>query len=1022
MHLSRLYRWASAFALGTTILGAASVVGAQQQGYTLRGRVVESPTQRPVPSVTVTLRGTRLGTLTGANGEFVFQAPVPAGTYSLDVAHIGHAKATRELQLGADHDIDVGTVALTVSAVELAEVVVTGTGAPTERRQLGNTVSSVSGEQVNEAPAAQSVDKALQGKVIGAVISQNNGQPGGGVSIRLRGTGSILGGAEPLIVIDGVIVENNSEALVSLGANASRGGAALTNSLSDIAPGDIDHIEVVKGAAAAALYGSRANNGVIQIFTKRGRQGASRVSYRAEGTTGKAPRYFELNTSPVAGRGDVLYGGASALGVPVTRYNYQDEVFQRSYGLTNQLTASGGSAATTYYASALWQNETGIMRSTGLNNINTRLSLTQQLSSKLLFTVNGNYIQKRTDFVPEGEQTQGVITTLIFTPTTFNPAYNPAIGHYAYSPILGTNPLDVIANWEARDNVNRFIGSFNTNWTPLSSLTVNYLFGFDRDNEAFTYYQPPRATSASFTGSVNNPTRAIQRFNNDLTLTHELQATSFLHATTTVGARQTVDHSDVVAATATGLSPGQTTVGGGGATPSTAQSIVEVRTLGGFAQERLGFGERLFVTGGLNYEASSAFGPDQRWQLFPRLGASWSVDQEPIFQNSFLAGPVSTLRLRLAYGETGGQPPSAYSLFNNYVVGSRSGLPALIPPSQAGNRDLKPERQREVEGGLDLGVLHDRASLEFTAYDKQSRDLVLGVSLPLSSGFSSQLQNVGALRNRGVEIGLNGRVLEYRGLRWSSRLAYAANKSRVEKLVTQNDTLIYGYLNAVAVGQPVGEFYGGYFPRDAQGHVVYAGAYDASCNIIAGTAGIIPSKARAPGNCKVSLKKFLGSPDPKFTLSWSNEFNVGAHTQISFLLDGRYGNKVANFSRRISEYFGAASNSSTETCVTPVATTYCQQTLNGDRHTLYEAFIENGSFVKLREASIRYTLDQPWVKRSGAQSATVSLSGRNLHTWTQYSGIDPEVNLFSANTVARGVEFGTSPIPRVYALGVTLNF
>jgi TonB-linked SusC/RagA family outer membrane protein len=1020
MEFSRVPLRAVALALGLTIAGGGTPLLAQQ-AYTIRGQVVEAVSLQPLPSASVILVGTQIGAATDNDGKFTLRGTVAPGTHQLQITHLGHARVVRSITLGSDRDVDVGTIPMQTNAIQLNEVVVTGTGAPTERRKLGSTITTVQGEEINTAPGAQSVDKALQGKVIGAVISQNNGQPGGGVSIRLRGTGSILGGAEPLIVVDGVIVENNSDALVSLGANANRGGAALTNSLSDIAPGDIDHVEVVKGAAAAALYGSRANNGVIQIFTKRGAAGAPRITFRTELTTGKTPNEYALNTSPNAGRGDVLFGGAPTFGAPVTRYLYQDQIFQRSNGATNQLSVSGGSNATKYYASGLWQTQTGIVRGSDMNNVNVRSSLTQTISDKLSFTVNGSYIQRKTDFMPEGEQTQGVITTLIFTPTTYDPSYNPTLGRYPYSPILGTNPLDVIANWKAQDNTNRFIGSFSTNWNPITSVTVNYLFGLDRDNESFYYYQPPLSTGASFTGSVQNPTRDITRFNNDLTVTHEYDLTSALHATTTLGGRQTSDHSDEVRAAALGLSPGQTTVGSGGATPSSSQGIIDVRTLGGFVQERLGFAERLFITGGLNYEASSAFGADQRWQLFPRLGASWSVNQEPFWEDSFLGRALGTLRLRAAYGETGGQPPSAYSIFDNYAVGSRAGKPALIPGSAAGNPELKPERQREYEAGFDAALPNNRASLEFTWYDKHSTDLVLGVPLPLSSGYSSQLQNVGSLTNKGVEIGLSALVANTRMFQWNSRLNYSANQARVDKLVTANDTLIFGYFNAVAVGQPVGEFYGAYYPRDAQGNIVLTGRFDASCNIIPGTEGIIASRARG-ATCKDIPKKFLGSPDPKFTLSWNNDFNIGSRTQVSFLLDGRFGNKVANFSRRISEYFGAGASNANEQCVTAAGTVYCQETLNSERHVLYEEFVEDGSFVKLREAAIRYTLNPSLVSRFGVEGATISLAGRNLYTWTDYTGIDPEVNLFSANTVARGVEFGTSPIPRMFSIGLNLSF
>jgi TonB-linked SusC/RagA family outer membrane protein len=1016
MRVPNLRRWTTVLALAFAI--PARTAFAQQGTGTIRGRVVDAAANVPIADVQIFVEGSRLGAITAADGQYVI-AGVPAGRVSVATRRISYEVARQTLDVPSGGTV-TADFSLRATTATLEQVVVTGTGAPAERREIPNTVVTVAGDEVNGAPAAQSVDKALQGRVLGAVISQNNGQPGGGISIRLRGTGSISGGAEPLIVIDGVIVENNSDALVGLGANANRGGAALSNSLADIAPGDIERVEVVKGAAAAALYGSRANNGVIQIFTKRGTTGVPKVTYRVEGVTGATPKHYALNTSPVAGRGDVLYGGASAIGVPVTRYDYQDQLFQRMYGLTNQLSVTGGNNGTTYYVSGLWDTQTGIVRSTDLNNVNARASLTQVLSDKLSFTVGGNFIQRRTNYVPEGEQTQGVITTLIFTPTTFNPAYNPTLGRFPYSPVLGTNPLDVIANWEARDDVNRFIGNFNTTWTPISSLSVNYLFGFDRGNESFNYYQPPASTGAAFTGSVQTPARFVQRFNNDLTVTHKASPLTFLQTTTTFGLRQTSDHTDEVRAAALGLSPGQVTVGSGGATPSASEGIVDLRTIGGFLEERLGVRKSLFLTAGANYEASSAFGRDQRWQLFPRVGASWSVNQEPFFENSFLKSAFTTLRLRAAYGQSGGQPPSAYSIFSNYAVGSRAGKAALIPGSQSGNPDLKPERQREYEGGFDASFLGSRANLEFTVYDKRSTDLVLGVPLPLSSGFSTQLQNVGALSNKGIEVGLSGAVLDTRFVQWTSRLGYAANRSRVEKLVTATDTLLYGYLNYVIVGQPVGVFYGSYYPRDAQGKIVATGRLDASCNPIAGTAGIIVSRARGT-NCTI-LKKILGNPEPKFTLSWNNDFNIGRHASVSFLLDGRFGNKVANFSRRISDYFGAGVNSSTEQCVTVGTTVYCQQTLNTERHVLYEEFVENGSFVKLREAAVRYTIDQPWVRRLGTQSVTVSLAGRNLNTWTKYTGIDPEVNLFSANTVARGVEFGTSPIPRTFALGVTANF
>src|SRR6266511_3641864 len=300
-----------------------TVLQGQDTGV-LRGRVTHSTSGQPVADARLTVERTTLGTVTLPAGQYLFPA-VPAGHHVL--------------------------VARRAAAVALDAIVVTGTGAPAERRVLGNTIESVAGEAVNAAPGAGAVDQALQGKVTGALISQNTGVPGGGISVRLRGTSTILGNADPLWVVDGVIVDNSSDALVSLGANAGRGNAALSNRLSDIAPEDIDRIEVLKGAAAAALYGSRANSGVIQIFTKRGRTGPTRIQAGTDFELGETPKRFAFNMAPTAGYNDVLINAATALGQPVQRYDLQDSVWRTAVTSTSHIALSGGGGGTSYYLS-----------------------------------------------------------------------------------------------------------------------------------------------------------------------------------------------------------------------------------------------------------------------------------------------------------------------------------------------------------------------------------------------------------------------------------------------------------------------------------------------------------------------------------------------------------------------------------------------------------------------------------------------------------------------------------------------
>ncbi|HEX6036838.1 SusC/RagA family TonB-linked outer membrane protein [Longimicrobium sp.] len=1024
MRLSRLRRW-----LGATLLLLSGVLArpaAAQEPYVLTGTVTDAETGAGLAGAAVQLRsaGTvapAASTVTDAAGRFSLRARVAAGTYTLQFSQIGRGTSTRQVTLGAPREVAVGTVTLSPAALQLEELVVTGTGAPVERREVGNTVASVDGEEVAQAPAATSIDQALQGRIAGAQISESSGQPGGGVSIRLRGTNTILGNAEPLIVVDGVIVDNNNEALVGLGANATRSNTAMTNRLADIPPEDIERVEVLKGAAAAALYGSRANSGVIQIFTKRGRQGAPEIRFTTELQASRTPGFLDLNMDPTIGPADVAAGvPAARLGQDTTRFDYQDELFRTGVGTSNQLSVSGGTEGTTYYLSGNWNNENGIIRSTGYERYGGRARVNQRLSDWLEVGVNGSYLRTRTDLVPEGEQTQGVLTSVIFTPTFFNPEFDNSTGRYPYSPVISTNPLDVINNWVARSSVTRFFGNVQATATPLSNLTLTYLAGVDDGREEATYFQPPRSTGATFGGSLQVPVRSVRRFNNDFTATLENSLSSSLGLSSTAGFRYTQDRTNTIRAAVADLPPGQTTAVG--ATQTASQSLVELRTLGAFLQERLSIADRIFLTAGLNVEAASAFGADERWQMFPRLSGSWVVDEQPGFSDGALGSVFSALRLRAAYGQTGGQPPSEYLNQVTYLNVSYGGRPGLRPPTLAPNPTLKPERQREYEVGADMGLLNDRAALEVTYYDKETTDLVLQVPLALTSGFANQYLNVGTVTNRGWEVTLSTSNVQTRDFSWNTRLLYARNHNEVTKLNTASDTLVFEYLNAVVKGQPIGVFLGAYYPRDSEGNIIYfprngsTVVYDpALCAARPLPAGCIPTRARVNGAVQ---RRVLGDPNPDFTASLQNNFTYRG-VNLGILFDGRFGNDVANFTRRSAEFFGSAPTAGAEARGDTVAGTFSR---NADRNTLYEEFIEDGSFVKLREVSLAYRFDAPWVRRMGTRELGLRVAARNLYTWTDYSGIDPEVNLFAASTVARGVDFATTPIPRTFVVGLDFNF
>lgn len=985
---------------------------------TIRGRTTDAGTGAPLPNVQLRVEGTALGAQSNANGDYTIGG-VPGGTHTLSARRVGYAPEQARISVEGAAAI-TQNFAMRAAAVTLSEVVVTGVGAPTTKRQLGNTIETVSGEQVARSPGVTSIDQALQGRVTGAVISENSGQPGGGISIRLRGTNSILGGAEPLYVIDGVLVDNSSEALVSLSGNANRGNQALSNRMADFDPADVERIEVLKGAAAAALYGARANNGVIQIFTRRGQTGAPRIHVGTEVGWSSTPNRYELNMHPNAGFTDVSFGDVQAngsrpvLGQPVARYDIQDQIFRTGFNMNTRMSVSGGNeSGTSYYLGGGHQQEEGIIRATDYERTNLRANISQRLSSKLDIGLRGNYVRSTANFIPEGEQTQGVLTSIIFTPTSVNPAFNPALGRYPYNPVIGGNPLDVIENWEAPENVTRMLGGVDATWRPIPNLTVKYLAGLDDYRREVRYFQPPFSIGPAFSGLVQNPIQLSRLFNNDLTATHIWLARPTLELNTSAGFRYTSDQNETIRAAGSTLAGGQELVGG--ATQTATQSKSELRTVGFFIEERANIAERLFITGGINWDASSAFGEDERLQMFPRLGISYVLDREAWWQQR-MGSFLSSFRLRAAYGQTGGQPPGLYSRFENYDFTSFSGKPGIVSSSLLANPDLKPERQREIEGGFDAGFLNDRAQIEFSYYDKQTKDLVLSIPLAPSSGFSSQFQNIGSLRNKGVEIALNTVNLSRPSFGWRSRFTYSANRNKVEKLVSATDTLLgANYLNAVIVGQPIGIFYGGTYARTADGQIAYRPV------TVGGQSLLLPYRETVVvKGATVNASRIIGDPNPDFVATLGNEFDIGQRLNVSVLLDGRFGNDVANFTRRITELFGVAKVTEREISGDTVFRTF---SLNpAGRSLIYEEYIEDGTYVKLREIAVQLKLAPSLANMLGARDATLRFAGRNLATWTDYSGLDPEVNLFSASTVQRGVDFATTPLPRQFSIGLSLNF
>jgi TonB-dependent starch-binding outer membrane protein SusC len=987
---------------------------AQAATGVVRGRVTEGTSGRGIPEVQVTIAGTRIGALTSQQGEFTLVA-VPTGARTVEARRIGYQPVTRGLTVAAG-DNNVGDIALNVSAVNLNEVVVTGTGTATEKRAIGTSIATIDSALISRAEAV-TVDQAMQGKIPGAQITQNSGSPGGGgISVRLRGTNSFISGSDPLYIVDGVIMDNGSAQLADLGIRSNP-----QNRLADLNPDDIEHIEVTRGAAAAALYGSRANNGVVQIFTKRGTLGRPHYTASTRFSMSELREQQPFNFYPF-----------NENGLPVPRFNYQNDIFHRAPANEQNLTVEGGNDQTRYYISGNYADEDGIMRSTSSQRSGARINLQQQLASRLLGNVTANYVTTHNELQAFGEQNDyGIMGSLFFAPTQVD--FRPVNGVYPLPPSLGTNPLLAIARIRNPQQIERFIGSTKLTWTPLSNLLVDYTLGLDNTGFEQRQFVPRNAvlgTAPLATGRSQSVFQASRVINQDGVTSYTWSPIGPFDLRTTAGVNYTSQRIRTTSATANGLAPVGDLVSAGSVF-SAGQTDVELRTLGFYGQQEVAWRNKLFLTGGVRYDASSTFAPSERWQAFPKLSASYvAVDNQ--------AGALNNLRLRAALGYAGSQPSitNAYSQFITYSQLPFAGRPGFVNNTVYGNPTLRNERAREWEVGADVGFLDGRVSTEATYYNRLVSDLLFFRPLPTSTGFSQQFAPIGSMSNKGIELLLHTQNLERQNLSWSSTITYAHNKNLVESLDIQDFQSAGGYPNRIRAGYPAGVFYGSYAARDCVTGALLLdslGRYRRSNQTVDMGATLAQREALSHGTCNDSLNKIIGDPNPKWTGSLLNEFTVMRRVRLRMLLDGVFGNQIMNLSTR-AQNAGIASNSkSYERELLPYGDPRkLPPGFNARTQGIFEYWIEDGTFVKLRELAASYTLDVGPVRRYFKDGIDLTLSGRNLYVWTDYSGYDPEINLFGTNaggigsvqtTAAdRGFDFGGYPIPRTWSLSARFTF
>jgi TonB-linked SusC/RagA family outer membrane protein len=1024
---------------------AATGLAAQNTG-TVAGQVTDATTGEPITGAQVQVAGTNLGGLTGENGRYLITR-VPTGEQTIRVILIGYARQAETVNV-TPGGTATANFELEASAVELEGVVVSAaTGREQRMRELGTQVASIELEDVNPAPVT-SFAEALGGRSSGVVMQDVGGTTGTAQRIRIRGANSLNLSNEPLIFLDGIRIETGTAGFGVGGQEPSR--------LNDLNPGDIANIEVVKGPAASAMYGTAAANGVILITTKRGTPGATQWSAFAE--TGVVedkndypnnwgaidilddtePLFIEDGTfagflNPAAASFCPNFSAAAGACEQddVIEYNTLmedptrpfDPGARQRYGVS----ARGGTETVRYFVSGQYEDQTGVISFNTQEKLNFRANLDADLAETVDLAVSFGYASTSLALNSNDNSIfSPLINGLLGYPNlipedTARGIQGSPVNNFNYG--FGFNMRE-LSELPAQQDVDRYTTSTNLRWRPTSWLTINGQAGIDltstHDFETLQpevlpiarvyrlgYRQSRRAHDYLLTGIASG------------VATFEL--TTDLTSTTTFGTQYTRDNRETTYCFGSSLVPGTASCGTTASDFSIDESFFEVRTIGGYVQQELAWRDRVFLAGGLRADDNSAFGQEFELAYYPSASLSWVVAEEPWFPQSDI---MSELRLRAAYGVSGLRPGfrQAVTLFSPTTVAQAAGDVPGVSLSVTGNPQLKPERSREYEFGFDAGLFRDRVSVEFTYFDKKSEDALISRRLPGSLGLTaSTLDNLGSVQNTGTELTVNLTVLETDAVGWNVGFTNSTLDNEVLELGKDIEPIIFNRgLQRHAEGYSAGGFFQvPYEYEDANGD----GLLEISeVNFVRYEDGDDIPEGYAVGD--VVKEEYIGPSLPTWQRTIFTDLRLGDIVTVSALFEGRGGYYQGNDSEAFRCGVASSFRYGCSAVGNPDASLDEQARFIADRFlgTAY-GFVEEANFYRWREVSIALTPPAALVERfQQLQGLQLTLAGRNLATWTDYTGLDPETNETGGNSNFSQSEFNTQPPVRTLMIRLDYSF
>lgn len=988
------WRCVMALALGLALVALPARSSAQGTRV-ITGRVTDATTAQPIGSVQVTVAGSQVGVIAEQDGTFRLR--VPDGPVQLAFQLIGYRRKTMNVPAGQS----TVNVSLSQDVLGMEEIVVTGRATGVERRNLANAVSTLSSAQlVEDAPAPATVENALYGKVPGATVSKFSGAPGGGLSIELRGVSSIIGSSQPLYVVDGVIVNNaqlpSGQAGLVRAADRSpqEHESNSANRISDLNSDDIESIQVLKGPSAAAIYGAAASNGVVLITTKHGKFGGSQ-RWRFSQTAGVpwmankiGLRRFDSEAAAV----DAFGPRAADFWQPGAFFDHEQELAgNKPLSFESNLSVSGGLDNTSYYMSGLGKYDGGIVTNTGYEKESVRLNLGKKLGSLAQLSINSNYIRSKTrrGITNNDNRSISYWMTMPSSPSFVDLRPN-ADGTFPDNPFSRSNPLQTAALVDKSELINRFIGSGTLDLTPVDgetqNLKVTLTGGIDWFDHTGKLYSAPDLQYEQTLGQPGTSTNVggTSLFTNaGLHVIHTLYRGS-VQATTSAGVDYQRRDADMVMNTANNLIDGLSNVDKG-----TNTTVTEYRErtedFGFFGQEEVLISQKLLLTAGIRGDQSSGDADPTQIFWYPKASASYRFTGLP--------GPLAEIKLRAAYGQSGNEP--GYGQKFSLLAGSNySGLQSLQLSGSTAASDLRPERQTEYEGGVDITFVNERAQLSLTAYQQDISDLLVRRNLPGSTGYNVLFFNGGKMRQRGIEADLTAVPVRTSTLDWTARTTFSLNRSKVTQLT-------------VPPFRPPNNFggLGSFLIEEGSDPTEWIGN------------DTLPDGS-------IAQDQRLGRSRPSFQVGFSNDVRWKSLT-LHTLLDWKQGFRVANLTGWL---FDLSKNrwDFANPCNEPA----CQpgETLGEMRLRLYPSrvtriWLEDASFLKLRELSLSWRVPSSLLGSIWGQirTARITLSGRDLLRFTGYSGMDPEVSNWGLESISTGQDVAPYPPSRSVWLTVDLS-